>query len=288
MGEPGSGEFMATIVQRDESWSEDRLDHVPARVHYTGIAQIRTTTYWNDIDDARLTMNIVQKGAHPMRIIALPLARVKKSQGAKTSPYADIDANTMLVFYHFDLISPPGGREDLSWHRKTLKSVTNKVADLWTGLGKAPKGSWKVSGFPLKVARKIIHAKQLWTYELGERIADRVEFEELALRSVDPSLGPTFSLTGTSKQTNESQLLRSLPKVCVLQPGAVDSSIFFPYRYHSFILPLYILLVRRLEQIMLCIQLSLTCEHFWRVVDRNIEGVFIYGCSSLLSPSRLH
>lgn len=66
----------------------------------------------------------------------------------------------------------------------------------------------------------MIHAKQLWTYELGERVADRIEFEELALRSVDPSVGPAVLPTaGTSKQVNESQ---SLPKVCMLQSGAAD------------------------------------------------------------------
>lgn len=67
-----------------------------------------------------------------------------------------------------------------------------------------------------------IHAKQLWTYELGERIADQIEFEELALRNVDPSLGPTVPLTGTSRQPNDTRNDTSqLPKVwmfSLLQP----------------------------------------------------------------------
>lgn len=159
-----------------------------------------------------------------MRIIALPLARVKVSRDAKIKPFPNFNANTtVLVFYHFDLISPFGGREDLSWHKKVLKSVMNKAADLWTNLGKAPKGSWKVGVFLSKVARRVIHTKQLWTYELGERMADRIDFEELALRNVDPSLGPTVPLVGTSKQVNDVRENRSqlqlLPKVCPSAPA---------------------------------------------------------------------
>lgn len=152
-----------------------------------------------------------------MRVIALPLARVKISPDAKLKP-SDSNANNLLVFYHFDLLSPCGGRKDLSWHKKVLKSVVNKGADLWTSLGKAPKGSWKVGVFLSK--RKVVHATQLWTYELGERIADQIEFEELALRNVDPSLGPTVPLTGTSKQLNDASKdtsqLRALQKVCTV------------------------------------------------------------------------
>ncbi|KAH0832081.1 hypothetical protein J3R83DRAFT_12989 [Lanmaoa asiatica] len=85
-----------------------------------------------------------------MRIIALPLARVKGSRDSKTKPSPD----SMLVFYHFDLISSCDGGEDLPWHKKVVKSVMNKAVDIWTGLGKAPKGSWKVGVFLSKIARK--------------------------------------------------------------------------------------------------------------------------------------
>ncbi|KAG8214625.1 hypothetical protein J3R82DRAFT_9701 [Butyriboletus roseoflavus] len=68
-------------------------------------------------------MNILPKGAHSMRIIALPLARVKVSPDAKRNPSPDLNASTMLVFYHFDLISPCSRREDLSWHKTVLKNA---------------------------------------------------------------------------------------------------------------------------------------------------------------------
>jgi hypothetical protein len=92
-----------------------------------------------------------------MRIIALPLARVKISPNAKLKP-SDSNANTLLAFYHFDLLPPCGGRKDLSWHKNALKGVVNKATDLWTSLGKAPKGSWKVGVFLSKIARKVVHA----------------------------------------------------------------------------------------------------------------------------------
>jgi hypothetical protein len=102
-------------------------------------------------------MNLFPKGVHSMRIIALPLARVKISPNAKLKP-SDSNANTLLAFYHFDLLPPCGGRKDLSWHKNALKGVVNKATDLWTSLGKAPKGSWKVGVFLSKIARKVVHA----------------------------------------------------------------------------------------------------------------------------------
>lgn len=177
-----------------------------------------------------------------MRIIALPIARVRMSPDAKPKP-SNSNVNTLLVYYHFDLISPYGARNDLSWHKKALKGVVDKAADMWSNLGKAQKGSWKVGVFLSKVERKVIHAKQLWTYELGERMTDRIEFEELALRNVDPSLGPTVPVTGMSKEQEDVKKARSqlysLPKVTLFFCShTVNSKIFSVHRYHlSTLLP---------------------------------------------------
>ncbi|KAN0087596.1 Mitochondrial K+-H+ exchange-related domain containing protein [Tylopilus felleus] len=152
-------------------------------------------------------MNILSKGAHSMRIIALPIARVRMSPDAKPKP-SNSNVNTLLVYYHFDLVSPYGARNDLSWHKKALKGVVDKAADMWSNLGKAQKGSWK-----------------LWTYELGERMTDRIEFEELALRNVDPSLGPTVPVTGMSKEQEDVKKARSqlysLPKIPLIYPPSL-------------------------------------------------------------------
>jgi hypothetical protein len=38
-----------------------------------------------------------------------------------------------------------------------------------------------------------LHSPQLKLYRYGERLVDRIDFEELALKSIDPSLGPKLS-----------------------------------------------------------------------------------------------
>ncbi|KAH9480812.1 hypothetical protein JR316_0007413 [Psilocybe cubensis] len=53
--------------------------------------------------------------------------------------------------------------------------VSKKAADIWAGFGKA-KGGWKLK-----------------TFQLGEKMVDRLEFEELALKSFDPSMGPSIT-----------------------------------------------------------------------------------------------
>lgn len=40
---------------------------------------------------------------------------------------------------------------------------------------------------------------------MGERIVDRMEFEELALKTIDPSLGPTITHPRTSEMDSERQ-----------------------------------------------------------------------------------
>jgi len=55
------------------------------------------------------------------------------------------------------------------------KFLQTKASATWAGFGKAEEGSWK-----LKV------------YQFGERVVDRIEFEELALKGLDPSLGPSL------------------------------------------------------------------------------------------------
>lgn len=65
---------------------------------------------------------------------------------------------------------------------------------------------------------------QLKLYKTGERLVDRMEFEELALKSIDPSLGPSVAnfkrarLKNTRKETGELEMEQ--PKV---------SSTFFVY-----------------------------------------------------------
>ena len=48
-------------------------------------------------------------------------------------------------------------------------------------------------------SRMLIVVNQRRVYVYGERLVDRIDFEELALKSVDPSLGPKLSKFGRSE-----------------------------------------------------------------------------------------
>ncbi|KAM5538589.1 hypothetical protein V8D89_007618 [Ganoderma adspersum] len=106
--------------------------------------------------------HIARSATRSMRIIALPLAPHSKPVNGKPVEH--------LTYYHF--VTPPEDKKKTSWAKWTV----TKSSELWAGLGKAPQGSWKRKAFLY-----------------GERLVDRLDFEELALKSLDPSLGPRFS-----------------------------------------------------------------------------------------------
>ncbi|EGN98487.1 hypothetical protein SERLA73DRAFT_183524 [Serpula lacrymans var. lacrymans S7.3] len=123
-------------------------------------------------------MSSVRKTIRSMRILALPLARPKIPPEAVSNPNAIYNPNRMLIYYHFHLIpsSTSGTQENGQSRIKQLMTrASTKAAGVWAGFGKAPEGTWKLK-----------------TYEYGERLVDRIDFEELALKSVDPSLGPSI------------------------------------------------------------------------------------------------
>ncbi|KAL0960987.1 hypothetical protein HGRIS_005983 [Hohenbuehelia grisea] len=136
------------------------------------------------------------KAMRPMRIIAMPLTRPSALTAAGSSrvgpPHAPLSSEALLpslTLYHFDikarsrrnLKSPDPSTsttQTTSWlpEEGVVKWATNKAAQAWTGFGKAKEGSWK-----------------LRVYTAGERLVDRLEFEELALKAIDPSLGPSIT-----------------------------------------------------------------------------------------------
>ncbi|KAH7914286.1 mitochondrial K+-H+ exchange-related-domain-containing protein [Hygrophoropsis aurantiaca] len=122
-------------------------------------------------------MAIAPKLVRSMRIIALPLTRPNIPPDKRLNPKAVFNPNRMLIYYHFNLISASGSASieaDRPRIKRLVKWASTKAADVWAGFGKAPEGSW-----------------QLRTYEYGERLVDRIDFEELVLKAIDPSLGPT-------------------------------------------------------------------------------------------------
>lgn len=162
-------------------------------------------------------MSALPKAMRAMRIITLPLSRPKIPPDRGLKPHAVFNPNRMLIFYHFDLSQGNSvNSQDQSAIKRAVKWVSTKAADLWAGFGKAPEGSWK-----------------LRTYELGERIVDRIDFEELALKGVDPSLGPSVThadINITGQEVNkvnfsEKQSPRDVLRIPLIYPPSIYASL---------------------------------------------------------------
>lgn len=160
-------------------------------------------------------MFALPKVMRTMRIITLPLTRPKIPPDQGLKPHAVFNPNRMLIFYHFDLSQGNSvNSQDQSAIKRAVKWVSTKAADLWAGFGKAPEGSWK-----------------LRTYELGERIVDRIDFEELALKGVDPSLGPSVTHADiTGQEVNkvnfsEKQSPRDVLRIPLIYPPSIYASL---------------------------------------------------------------
>lgn len=124
---------------------------------------------------------------HQARIIAIPLSRPQ----IPTAITSSRGGPAALTYYQFQLASripspsvqkPSKEAEDGAASRKkswipeegVATWAQNKAAETWASFGRA-KGGW-----------------QLKTYQFGERQVDKMDFEELALKSIDPSLGPSI------------------------------------------------------------------------------------------------
>ncbi|EIW80899.1 hypothetical protein CONPUDRAFT_89976 [Coniophora puteana RWD-64-598 SS2] len=121
-------------------------------------------------------MAAASKAGRSLRIIALPLTRPKAPLKTSANAKAALDANRMLVYYHFNIVSSASDSRQTSKISQYVNKATTKVAAIWADFGKAPEDNWK---FKL--------------YKYGERLSDRIDFEELALKGVDPSLGPSLA-----------------------------------------------------------------------------------------------
>ncbi|KAJ3524212.1 hypothetical protein NM688_g8600 [Phlebia brevispora] len=135
-------------------------------------------------------MSVLPAAKRSLRIIALPLTAASRTLDAYGSSH--------LTYYHF--ITPPREKKGTDW----VQWISTKSAKLWAGFGKAPEGHWK---------RR--------TYLYGERLIDRIDFEELALKSLDPSLGPKISHFG---QSNAKVKAEDHPTIPLIYPSTVCSS----------------------------------------------------------------
>ncbi|RDB18948.1 Uncharacterized protein C23H3.12c [Hypsizygus marmoreus] len=123
-------------------------------------------------------MSITPKVLRKMRIIAIPLTRPILAQ-AHVQKKNNAHPSGILTYYQFQISSPRTPEEEKTtpgsrWVPEggVVKWMSTKAADTWAGFGKA-EGGWKLK-----------------MYQVGERLVDRMEFEELALKGIDPSLGP--------------------------------------------------------------------------------------------------
>ncbi|KAJ6560344.1 mitochondrial K+-H+ exchange-related-domain-containing protein [Mycena capillaripes] len=105
-----------------------------------------------------------------MRIIALPLAR------------PGTNASKLPIFYRYKIIAPPPIKKTVSprgmltrWmpEEGLGKWASHKANQTWTGFGMAPDGTMKKRAF-----------------QLGERLMDRLDFEESDLKTIDLSIAP--------------------------------------------------------------------------------------------------
>ncbi|KAI6030900.1 mitochondrial K+-H+ exchange-related-domain-containing protein [Pisolithus orientalis] len=145
-----------------------------------------------------------------LRIIALPLAKARPSALLVSRP---------LVYYHFNLAPPGAAERNKSWTNRMLNKLTTVAADAWANFGKAPEGSWKA---------------RLRLYQHGERLVDRIDFEELTLKGVDPSLAPSLrnrgvagkpleGLSGSDQKSEERP-----PVIRLIYPPSLYSSLSTP------------------------------------------------------------
>ncbi|KZV70223.1 hypothetical protein PENSPDRAFT_607687 [Peniophora sp. CONT] len=116
----------------------------------------------------------------PLRIIALPLTSAVHRPGHPSG------VPSSVVYYHFQ-VPPKDPDAKPTW----LEWGQNKAVATWAGFGKAAEGSWKV---------------RLHTY--GERLVDRIDFEELALTGLDVSMGPQLTGPNPTAQEEEEKKMR--------------------------------------------------------------------------------
>ncbi|KAI9512394.1 mitochondrial K+-H+ exchange-related-domain-containing protein [Russula earlei] len=138
-------------------------------------------------------MSVIPKTRLPMRIIALPLTSAVRGPRHAEEP-------SPLVYYHFQM-PPKADNKRGGW----VDWATGKAASVWAQFGKSPENSWKF---------------KIFTY--GERLADRVDFEELALKGVDPSMGPKLSQPRSPRVEQKRDVFIPLvhPKIVGISPLA--------------------------------------------------------------------
>ena len=148
-----------------------------------------------------------------LRIIALPLT-------SRTLPYPKAKSNR-LVYYQFQITVPSSRLDQENETASTntrkkgwipeegiVKWATNKAADMWAGFGKEKSG-WKVCFVVYKLCLGCSFYDLFFksrVYQAGERMMDRVEFEELSLKNIDLSISPSLAQFRSSPISEDNKM----------------------------------------------------------------------------------
>ncbi|KAG8947569.1 hypothetical protein FRC04_010619 [Tulasnella sp. 424] len=126
-----------------------------------------------------------------MRLYALPIARQPTSilrTGSSNSPVA-----SQLVYYYARMPKKSKlGADGQPEQPSLLQKGVDFTAKTWTAWGKA-EGGWK-----LKV------------HNWGESVYERIDFEELALKAIDPTLGPKLKRNSESSHAVSAELKKAV------------------------------------------------------------------------------
>ncbi|GAA5836253.1 hypothetical protein JCM11251_001443 [Rhodosporidiobolus azoricus] len=141
-----------------------------------------------------------------LKLLALPLTR---------TPASSTQPSFYLHALRSSLSSPQAKQRQQDSEPAYLgyaNKAIDKAADLWAGLGKA-EGGWKKK-----------------TYDTGERMMDKIEYEEWALKAIDPALAPkpwgknaASSSSSASSSPSPSSAAAADEKVEILYPSSVLS-----------------------------------------------------------------
>ncbi|KAJ3561664.1 hypothetical protein NP233_g10058 [Leucocoprinus birnbaumii] len=149
-------------------------------------------------------MSLVPRSLQKLRIIAVPLTLPKPSPLDKGATRHLARHN--LIYYALQTSSPAPTKSISDNAPKSrwlpeegiVSYLQAKAAATWSSFGKSEQGSWKLK-----------------TYQLGERLMDRIEFEELALKALDPSLGPPVAGKSTHSEKR--------PQIPLIHPSSISS-----------------------------------------------------------------
>ncbi|KAJ4482306.1 mitochondrial K+-H+ exchange-related-domain-containing protein [Lentinula aciculospora] len=142
------------------------------------------------------------------RIISFPITRPRDAFATLHDP----GHKQALTFYQFQVHLPKSKKRETNQSKWQPKGgwthwVQSKASSTWAGFGQAPEGNWKFKVF-----------------RMGERLVDRLDYEELALKGVDPSMGPSIlhlDVRGRgAEETNEKQKVI----IPLLYPPSIQSA----------------------------------------------------------------